>query len=257
MKVLVTNDDGIEAPGIYSLVKALNNAGHTVYVAAPKDPASGMGKALKVRARYGEARYEGARRAWWVESTPATAVYLAINLLVDEEIDAVVSGVNRGPNIGLEDLLTSGTIGAVMEAALNGLPGVAVSLATDKGVDPGEYDLASNLAARLVPMLAVLDPGEFVNLNVPENPRGVMATRLAWNNYRVRLKRVDGFVAPEAHGFRERYWDLAEGTDVWAVMNDYVSVTVIDLRNLTDSIVDLERTGEIARNLGLPRRGLG
>lgn len=249
MRVLVTNDDGISAPGIKSLVASLHERGFQVYLAAPKQAMSGMGKSLKMKASYGEAKFPGTLRAWWIDSTPASAVYMALHHLLVEKPDVVVSGINRGPNIGLEDFLTSGTIGAALEAALNGIPAMAVSLATDSGRRVDEYSLAAELAAELVPLISRLEPGEMVNLNVPESPKGILATKLSWNNYRVGLRESSGYLEPVAHSFRDRYWDLDEGSDVWAVLNDYVSLTLIDLRSLRVNGANLEKAREIVQEL--------
>ena len=249
MRILVTNDDGIHAPGIRRLIKSLSSHGYEVYVAAPKEPMSGMGKSLKMRAHYGAIDIPGTVKAWWVDSTPATSVYLALYYLLDEKPDVVVSGINRGPNIGLEDILTSGTVGAAIEAALNGVPGLAVSLATDSGHHMEEYSLAAEVTAELLPRLSELEPGELVNLNVPERPKGIMATTIAWNNYKVKLTGSSGYVQPVAHSFRDRYWDRVEGSDVWAVMNDYVSFTLIDLKRLRTNGANLSKAERLVKGL--------
>lgn len=249
MIVLATNDDGIDAPGLKRLVREIHERGHEVYVVAPKNPQSGMGKSMRMRAEYGEADYPWARKAWWVDSTPASAVYLALHHLLSEKPDVIVSGINRGPNIGLEDLFTSGTVGAAIEGALNGIPSLAVSLATDKGLTEDEYSPAAWAAAELLQHLRSLRPGMLVNLNVPEKPRGVMATRLAWNNYKLRLVGVGGRFEPASHSFRDRYWDTVEGSDVWAVLNGYISLTVIDLEAVRRSSVDLKVAEEILEKI--------
>ena len=253
MKVLVTNDDGIGAPGLKRLVRELSGRGHEVYVVAPLEHMSGMGKAMRVRARYGEASMPGAKRAWWVDSTPASTVYIAINLLLDAKPDLVVSGINRGPNMGLEDFLTSGTIGAAIEAALNGVPGLASSLACDNAYSEEDYQVAAVITAGLVDLLHGAKGSTIVNLNTPPEPRGVLGTRLAWNNYKIPLTIRDGSIEPAVEGFRNRYWDLRPGSDVWAVMNGYASISYVDLESLSNlgSLEEAERLAEsLARLMG-------
>jgi 5'-nucleotidase len=233
--VLATNDDGVEAPGLHALVEALSAEGFRVYVVAPKGPRSSTGKALAYPAAYGPARLEGAEGAWWVDSTPAAAVVAGLRVLLPEPPALVVSGVNRGPNMGLEDLFTSGTIGAAVEAALNGVLGIAVSLATDGGWGREEYTHAARLAACLARYASASPPprSRLLIVNVPEGtPRGVRVSRLAWNNYRIPIEAEGGRLAPARHGFRERYWDRRPGTDVEAVLSGYASITPVCLEAL-------------------------
>jgi len=256
--VLVTNDDGIEARGIRELVEALAERGFEVYVAAPLRHMSGAGKSFGVPARYGRTSLPGAVEAWWVDSTPATAVYIALYGLIDARPDLVVSGVNRGPNMGLEDILTSGTVGAALEAALHGVPAVAASYAVDPHYD-GSYRVPASMAAEAASIVLdqrLLGPGEIVNLNVPVKPRAVAATVPAWNNYRIPVRFEDGIAAPVGNTLENRYWDRRPGTDVWAVMNGLVSVTVLDLAGAPCSCPDRQRArrlaGLLAERLGLP-----
>ncbi|MEB3851880.1 MAG: 5'/3'-nucleotidase SurE [Desulfurococcales archaeon] len=234
--VLATNDDGIGAPGLRALVEELAREGHEVYVVAPRGPESGTGKALRFPAAYGGAHLSHAREAWWVDSTPAGAVFAGLRVLLPRRPDVVVSGVNRGPNMGLEDFFTSGTIGAAVEAALQGVPGIAVSLATDAGLEPGDYRVAARLASRLASLVAAGGPprgARVLVLNVPEGtPRGVRVARMAWNNYRIEVRAEGRSLAPVRHGYRSRYWDAREGSDVQAVLSGYASLTPVCLESL-------------------------
>ncbi|MEB3779178.1 MAG: 5'/3'-nucleotidase SurE [Desulfurococcales archaeon] len=233
--VLVTNDDGIEAPGLKALVKSLSKEGFRVYVVAPRHPSSGTGKSVRFdHAKYFEVNYSGAHRAWWVDSTPATCVYVALNSLLPEPPDVVVSGINRGPNMGFEDFLTSGTIGAAIESSLHGVFSLAVSLATDSGFSEDEYRIAARVSALLVKAVLISASRSFdmLNVNVPVKPIGVRVTRLAWNNYKIALKNEGSIVKPVNRGFKDRYWDVAEGSDVWAVLNGYISITPVSLRTM-------------------------
>lgn len=222
---LVTNDDGIGAEGLWVLARHVEASGFRACIVAPEEPVSGSGKGFRVPARVtrlGECVYT-------VASTPAVAVYLGVNGLLPEAPAVVVSGVNRGPNMGLEDILTSGTIGAALEAALQGVPGVAVSLASDhpSGL---EYHAPASIAAAVAE--AMVEEGinwAVANVNSPPRPLGVEATEPAYNNYTIRFE-VDGGVAyPVAHGIGSRYWDRRPGSDVEAVLAGYASISLIDV----------------------------
>jgi len=180
----------------------------------------------------GEARIQSVDKAWWIDSTPATAVILALYKLLDEPPDLVISGINKGPNMGFEDLLTSGTVGAALEASLHGIPAMAVSLAIDYEAGVDAYTSAARFAALLGLHVAGRCHGAFLNINFPQNPLGVMVTRPAYNNYRPRLV-IDGqTVYVTKSSYRARYWDEREGTDVWAVLRGYVSVTPISVEGM-------------------------
>ena len=142
MKILISNDDGILAPGIAALVKAFAGAGHEVFVCAPDSQRSAASHSLtigrKLTAR--EITMDGAARAYAISGTPADCVKLGLTVLCPGA-EAVVSGVNHGLNVGT-DVLYSGTVAAAMEGAICGRPAMAVSQ-TDRRVG---YDTAAALA---------------------------------------------------------------------------------------------------------------
>ncbi len=232
--VVVTNDDGISAAGIRILARHLEARGFRVCIYAPARPMSGTGKGFRLPAPVYEADIGVGECAYAVDATPAAAVYLALETLEEPPL-AVVSGVNRGPNMGFEDILTSGTVGAALEAAFQGVPGVAVSLACDS---PGEleYHAPSTIAVAAVEALASVGGGSMVvNVNSPPRPKGVEATVPAWNNYDIPVRLARGLAAPGPHGIGSRYWDRRPGTDVEAVLAGYASVSgiLLDGRGLT------------------------
>jgi 5'/3'-nucleotidase len=141
--ILVTNDDGIESPGLRALVDALDGLG-AVSVVAPHQERSGTAQAITLRRPLYCRKV--AEREWMVEGTPTDAVILALNQLLDEPPDVVLSGINLGGNMG-ENVFYSGTVGAAMEAAVNHIPAAALSLAW-RGPRPGEKSRVNSKAPK-------------------------------------------------------------------------------------------------------------
>jgi 5'-nucleotidase len=203
MKLLVTNDDGVASPGLWSLADVLRDAGHDVVVVAPAEERSGSGAAIgHIVPGQGVAAWPVARpgwetAAWAVDGAPALCVLLALRLgPFGQGFEAVVSGINPGWNTG-RGVIHSGTVGAILTGGNAGLPGVAVSIEarTDQvgevGLLPGveeRWATAAELAAEAVAWLGGLPPAAdasaptMLNLNVPNRPieavRGVRAARL-------------------------------------------------------------------------------
>ncbi len=179
-RILVTNDDGGRSEGIHALAEAVRRLGEVIVV-APNVEASAIGHALTLRRplrmeQLGEGLYE-------VDGTPTDCVNIALTQLFDGHIDLVVSGINKGYNIG-DDITYSGTVAGAMEAALLGIPGIAVSLERTLGV----YDFAASAAAAATVAEAVLrsgiTPRTFLNLNVPPGqPKGLRVTFQAKRNH--------------------------------------------------------------------------
>lgn len=240
MRILVSNDDGIEAAGIRALADALRPLGE-VWMVAPETEQSGTSHSislhhpLRLRPR-GERRYS-------VDGTPADSVYLAVNhLMRDQRPDLVVSGINHGANLS-DDVTYSGTVAAAMEATMLGLPAVAFSLCQRGG--PWDFAPAARFARSLVEGLASkrLAPGVLLNVNIPRDSDG--------ESYRVTRqgKRSYGAEVIEKTDPRGRpyYWiggdELAHehlpGSDANAVYDEKViSVTPLHL----DLTHDLTRT---------------
>lgn len=233
MRILVTNDDGAHAPGLWALVRALQPLGEVV-VSAPDRDRSGVGPALSVndmiRAKEVVPVVAGVK-TFSVEGTPGDAAVLGLKKLVGGTVDVVASGINPGSNVG-EDVIISGTIGAGVHAYLNGLPTVAVSVAGE--TDPADSRIAA------VTRSVVEDLGRygafpiFVNLNFPDltndGIQGVRRTSVA-----ARFMKDD--VEAVQRGYRTFYWLLRRGgrtvdsvtreSDVWATRNGYVSISSV------------------------------
>ena len=230
MRILLSNDDGYQAPGLAALEKALSSIADTVVVAPDRDR-SGASNSLTlempIRARRAENGYMR------VEGTPTDCVHLAITGLLEEEPDMVVSGINAGANMG-DDVLYSGTVAAATEGRFLGLPAIAVSMASHT---PSHYATVARVALELVERLRVrpLDSDTILNVNVPDCPyeqlRGLQATRLG---HRHKAEPVVKSTDPRG---RPIYWvgpagreqDAGPGTDFHAVRHGYASVTPLQV----------------------------
>ncbi len=238
MHILLTNDDGIEAPGLLALAQALKPVGKLTVLAPDHNwSASGHVKTLHRPLRVWHRRLADGTPALTTDGAPSDCVALAVLGLVEETIDVVVSGINPYANLG-HDVTYSGTVTAAMEAAISGIPGLAFSLdgAENHGAEL-EYEAAAELAAGLVRQVMAQDPprGLVLNVNIPCRPRqelrGVAITRQGLRVYR------DALVHREDPRGRPYYWIGGEaptgvpdpGTDFWALAEGYVSVTPLQL----------------------------
>lgn len=235
--ILLTNDDGVAAPGLTALVHALLPLAK-VTVFAPNRNWSGGGhvKTLHRPLRARETHLPDGTPAIASDGAPSDCVALAMLGLVPEKIDLVVSGINAGANLG-HDLTYSGTVTAAMEAVINGAPGIAVSLCLEDPVTECDYGPAAGFAARASQMVLShgLPKGILLNINVPcgtkNDPQKVRITRQGLRVYRDELVRRED---PRGLPY---YWIggepptgvLEEGSDFWAVTNGFISVTPIQL----------------------------
>lgn len=166
--ILITNDDGIHAPGLRALAAALADVG-TVTIVAPSRDQSAAAQSLTLRQPIYCDRI--AEREYSIEGTPADAMILALHTLLDDKPDLVVSGINRGGNVG-ENIFYSGTVGAAMEGAINRVPSVAISVAYRRL----EFDFApaAGFARTLAPLILSegLPEGVLLNVNIPQDWTG-------------------------------------------------------------------------------------
>lgn len=186
MHILLTNDDGIHAPGLRALADGLIAAGHRVSVCAPDRERSAVSHAVAIRRPLfaPEVDYPGAARAWSVDGTPANCASLGLWLTREDPVDMVIAGINFGMNLG-GACVYSGTVGAALEAAMCGAQALAVSLSVKDWNSPADFAPAARLAARVAAWMPdhPLPPGCIYNLNLPPLPydeiRGLVAARLA------------------------------------------------------------------------------
>jgi len=235
VNILVTNDDGITSGALYLLKQELQDLGR-VFIVAPDRDQSATSHSLTL---YRPMRIDRPEPdVFAVDGTPTDCVLIATHGLLDEPIDLVVSGVNRGPNMG-DDVFYSGTVAAAIEGAMQGVPGVAVSLAASGRAD---FQYACQFTRRLVGTVLErgLPPKCVLNVNVPQlrddEIKGVRVTRLGKRKYHDSLiERTD----PRGRAYYwiggdAPIWEPEEGTDFTAVDQGYVSVTPLHL-DLTDN----------------------
>jgi 5'-nucleotidase len=248
--ILLCNDDGIESAGIAALAAALDGLG-TVVVVAPATEQSAVGHAITVRSpmRAHPWRFEGPAGPLWaraVTGTPADCIKIAVQKLLSRRPDLVVSGINHGPNTAV-NVLYSGTVSAATEAAILGIPAIAVSHCAWA---PRDFE-GAGLAARRVAEGVLADglpPGVLLNVNVPDLPphalRGFRATRQARARWDEEFEeRLDPMERPY-YWLGGRFIDLDGGpdTDLSAIDEGYVSVTPLQFdMTAHDALPHVER----------------
>lgn len=252
LKILLTNDDGIHAPGLLAAARALASVGE-LHIVAPSLEQSGVGSALTLHDAIkvssveidellgDEARPQYPITAFSVLGTPADSCVLALEHLVGR-VDLVVSGINRGSNLGA-DIFVSGTVGAALQGYLRGFPTVAISVGS---VQNPQFDGAARLLGLLAAQLGGTPPGRtppaeafFLNVNLPNVPlsgiNGVQITRLGGRSYGESV-REEGIEEPKKYRISRNKpipGDNPEGTDIWALKNNRISITPlqVDLTN--------------------------
>ena len=238
MHILVTNDDGVQAPGLLALAQEMRALGKvTVFAPDHNWSASGHVKTMERPLRAREVTLADGSSALTTDGAPSDSVALALLGLVKEKIGLVVSGINPHENIG-HDVTYSGTVTAAMEAVIGGVPGMAVSLnAPDDFHGVLEYGAAAQVARRVAAKVLTegLPEGVLLNVNVPylklEEIKGFMVTRQGLRVYRDAL---DARIDPRG---RPYYWIGGEfptgveelGTDYGAIKAGYVSITPLQL----------------------------
>lgn len=238
MHILVSNDDGYQAPGLLCLAAALKELAEITVVAPDRDR-SGASNSLSLKNPLYVTRHDNGFHS--VEGTPTDCVHLAITGLLEREPDMVVSGINSGPNMG-DDVIYSGTVAAAMEGRFLGLPAIAISQAAPC---PQHFDTAARVAVWLVRRLRErsLPPDSILNVNVPDVPWEQLAGfRVVRLGHRHKSEPVVKSIDPRG---RPIYWvgpagpeqDAGPDTDFHAVRAGYVAITPLQ--------VDLTRHGAL------------
>lgn len=237
-RILISNDDGISAPGLLALTMAMKAFGDVVVIGPEENQsANGHRKTLGRPLRVNEVTLADGTPAYSTDGAPADCVALAMLGLVKEPIDLVVSGINRGPNLG-QDITYSGTLAAAFEGTIHHKPSIAFSL--NNRAYNADYSTAASIATKVVRQVIdhhlAIPPMTLLSVNIPALPidqiAGTQITRQGLSVYRDELVgRIDPFGRPYYWiGGQEPTGDHNQvGTDIWAVFHGYVSITPIQL----------------------------
>jgi 5'-nucleotidase len=250
MNILISNDDGIYAAGVRALAEALSDTGHNITVVCPDRERSATGHALTLQEPLRVDQildvYPQGIEAWACSGTPSDTVKLALDaLLSDRRPDLVLSGINRGANLGT-DVIYSGTVSAAMEGVLEEVPSIAFSLTSFASLD---FSAAANFAKKMVAAIAAnpIKEAILLNVNIPAIPEadicGTVVTRLGIRRYKDLFeKRID----PRGKTY---YWlsgvvveeEAEPDTDIQAIRDNYITITPLkyDL-TLATAIPDLK-----------------
>ncbi len=245
-RILISNDDGYESPGLWALARACAALDCDVTVVAPTDNQSAVGGSLTLRKELTwtpvDSPVEGVE-AWHVNGSPASAVIVGIDGVLKEPPDLLVSGINRGANTG-NDLTASGTIGAALQGHYRGITSLGLSLAMDPRAEGVDWDAAERVAGIFCreEIEGRIPKSIFLNVNIPlipfEEMKGVLVTRVA------RRGHFHLEVAGETKGYLSRRpfkptpLDPPPGTDLWAIVHKYVSVSPIQASFTDHHVID-------------------
>jgi len=222
--ILVTNDDGVQSEGIHALAEAMRPLGDVIVV-GPLQEASAIGHALTLRRPL---RIETLREGVYaVDGTPTDCVNIGCEIILKRLPDLVVSGINKGWNLG-DDITYSGTVSGALEGALLGAPGIAVSLRRTPTYDFGPAAAAAATVASMV-LSQGIPPRSFLNINVPTGtPKGLRVTTQAKRNH---ITQIDSRTDPRGNAYYwidealDEYHPDGGRSDYEAVMEGYASVT--------------------------------
>jgi 5'-nucleotidase len=228
-RILVANDDGVRAPGLLAVAQALQVLGE-VTIIAPAENQSGKGHSITIAEPIfrDEVVLAGGLRATSLTATPVSTVKVALAKIMTNRPDLVVSGINRGTNLGLAAYL-SGTASAAREAASQGIPAIAASLS----MPATDYSTAADVTLRIARYVKEhgLRPGVFLNVNIPAGPsqtlKGLLITAQSMSG-----GGIESFAEQKHPSGRTMYWNVyneggtdVQGTDMWAVQEGYVAIT--------------------------------
>lgn len=250
MNILITNDDGFNAPGIISLAKEVSKE-HKVIIVAPREQKSASSHSISIHnpIKIREEFIEGLScKVYSLVGTPADCTQAGISLLEDE-IDIVISGINKGRNIGT-DVLYSGTVSAAVEGAIYGVPSIAVSLEVDYERDDEEYSAAAKWLMKILSIAKekYLKSDVVLNLNVPNlnesEIKGFKVCKIGKSTYRtnyILLESNDGEKTYKTQGTRN---DINEDeTDLYYLSQGYVTLTPLHFDftnfNILDEVKDI------------------
>jgi 5'-nucleotidase len=230
MKILVTNDDGIEAESLWALVAQLRKVAQVIVI-APDAERSAIGTAVSLFRPLHIQEFSAPYRdvtAYSTDGTPSDCVILGHGKLVPD-VNIVISGINPGPNYG-EDVFISGTVGAAMQGYTRGLPAVSISSSAFQ-ISRASLDAGARVAAELTRRMAIEGlPRIFLNMNIPDLPLekigGIQLTHLARSSHINTVEEKSAGSRRQYHLVREKLPDAgSDGTDIQAIMQGNVSIT--------------------------------
>lgn len=243
-RILISNDDGVRAPGLAALAAALKAIGEVIVV-APSDVQSGKSHSVvTIDPVFREdLTLPGGLRATGLNTTPATTMFIALANIVNPKPDLVVSGINRGYNLGYS-VYRSGTVAGAREGAMHGIPSMAASMA--EAGDPRDWSAAAQQVLAVARHVKAhrLPANTFLNVNVPATPPG------GYKGYQVTSQAMmlggkETFAEMKHPSGRTIYWSVyregvnaPQGTDIWAVENGYVSVTPMRVGEFDEKLAD-------------------
>lgn len=229
MRILLTNDDGIDAPGINTLAKVLENNGHEIIVVAPDKEQSATSHSITLHQplrllQRGDNKFA-------VTGSPADCIILAEKIVLKEPIDLVISGINGGQNMG-EDILYSGTVAAALEAMFLGFKAISISLAAY--IDQ-KFETAANCMNKMLEngLHKLIDSNEVFNINIPnvdiENIKGIKITQVGHRKYQDFVKEQTDPRGRKIYwiGGAKPLWSKEGNTDFKAISENYISLTPI------------------------------
>ena len=228
MNILITNDDSIESEGIKVLAKYLASLGN-IFIVAPQKPQSAGSHATTLHKPLRIEKYPlgiGEVSSYRVSGTPADCVLLAIDVIIKDNIDIVVSGINRGPNLG-DDIIYSGTVAGAREGAINNKLSFAISV---NDFENPNFELAASKSVEIIEKLSkiVKNRSKYFNINFPNKNeiKGIKFARLSRRRYRDRV-----LIGKDPFG-KEFYWiggvlddPYEEGTDSKFIKEGYATIT--------------------------------
>ena len=257
MKLLITNDDGIDATGLKQLAGALTDIAD-IYVVAPhtQRSASGHGITLGRPVVVEKVDFQGAEQAFTLDGLPVDCVKMGLELLSEQgvKIDKVFSGINHGGNMGT-DSIYSGTVAAAIEGSICGLPSVAVSI---NSLDPIQFETAKKLALRAAKLdFEKIDSKMVLNINVPNLPedeiKGIKVTGLGPREYNEEYKKKyldDGSLAYVYSGYPVHYEEFdCDSNDVGAFQSGYASISPLHFDLCNHKLIDDLKESDMALDL--------
>ena len=246
MRILLTNDDGIDAPGLAILREIAGQLSDDVWIAAPETNKSGAGHSLSLNEPL-RMRQVG-EKSFAIRGTPTDSVIMGVRHVLKDvgKPDLILSGVNRGGNLA-EDVTYSGTIAGAFEGTVIGIRSIALSQAFGvESRDRLQWETATAHGAATIEALLTLDwpPGVLMNVNFPDTAPDAVKGRIATRQGKrdLNLLSVDARHDPWSNpyywlSFERRRSITTEGTDLWAIYNGYISVTALSM-NLTDAAMN-------------------